>query len=69
WYAIVPENEVINLSISVEDAFKVIVSGGIVSPDSLVSLPRNSKSDRKLETLLEPQPLQRLQVEEEEPTS
>ena len=31
WYAIVPEEEVINLSISVEDAFKIVVSGGIVS--------------------------------------
>ncbi|MCW9680467.1 DUF502 domain-containing protein [Dolichospermum planctonicum UHCC 0167] len=33
WYAIVPEEEVINLSISVEDAFKIIVSGGIVAPN------------------------------------
>ncbi len=34
WYAIVPEEDVINLSMSIEDAFKVIVSGGIVSPTS-----------------------------------
>lgn len=34
WYAIVPEEEVINLSISVEDAFKIIVSGGIVAPST-----------------------------------
>lgn len=33
WYAIVPEEEVINLSMSVEDAFKIIVSGGIVAPN------------------------------------
>jgi uncharacterized membrane protein len=32
WYAVVPAREVVNLSMSVEDAFKVIVSGGIVSP-------------------------------------
>lgn len=34
WYAIVPENEVINLSISIEDAFKILISGGIVSPNT-----------------------------------
>ncbi|RCJ30050.1 hypothetical protein A6770_21400 [Nostoc minutum NIES-26] len=34
WYAIVPEDEVVNLSMSVEDAFKVVVSGGIVAPNT-----------------------------------
>ncbi|MCL2924114.1 MAG: hypothetical protein MGF17_05645, partial [Trichodesmium sp. MAG_R04] len=34
WYAIVPEKDVINVSLSVEDAFKVLISGGIVSPSS-----------------------------------
>lgn len=34
WYAVVPEEEVINLSISIEDAFKILISGGIVSPNS-----------------------------------
>jgi uncharacterized membrane protein len=33
WYAVVPEEEVINLDISIEDAFKVLISGGIVSPE------------------------------------
>jgi uncharacterized membrane protein len=32
WYAVVPAQDVVNLSMSVEDAFKVIISGGIVSP-------------------------------------
>lgn len=32
WYAIVPETEVINISMSIEDAFKVLISGGIVTP-------------------------------------
>ena len=32
WYALVPEDEVINLPISIEDAFKVLISGGIVKP-------------------------------------
>ena len=30
WYAIVPEADVVNLSIPIEDAFKVLISGGIV---------------------------------------
>jgi uncharacterized membrane protein len=41
WYAIVPEADVINVPISIEDAFKVLISGGIVSPDA-VSLPKKS---------------------------
>lgn len=45
WYAIVPENEVIDVSISIEDAFKVLISGGIVSPsdaDLPLSLPKKN---------------------------
>lgn len=34
WYAIVPEEDVIDLDLSIEDAFKVLISGGIVSPNS-----------------------------------
>jgi uncharacterized membrane protein len=34
WYAVVPEEDVINLSMSIEDAFKVVVSGGIVAPNT-----------------------------------
>ncbi|NBD18651.1 MAG: DUF502 domain-containing protein [Cyanobacteria bacterium] len=36
WYAMVPEEEVINLQISVEDAFKVLISAGIVSPTTTI---------------------------------
>lgn len=32
WFAIVPEKDVINLAISIEDAFKLLISGGIVGP-------------------------------------
>ena len=47
WYAVVPEDEVINLSMSIEDAFKVVISGGIVAPNTLInSLP---ESDLKIE--------------------
>lgn len=46
WYAIVPEEEAIDLAITIEDAFKVLISGGIVSPGSPpatvpVSLPKS----------------------------
>lgn len=37
WYAVVPESDVITLKMPIEDAFKVIVSGGIVSPDAMVA--------------------------------
>lgn len=39
WYAVVPETEVVNLAMSVEDAFKVVVSGGIVGPSLGSILP------------------------------
>ncbi len=32
WFAVVPEKDVINLAISIEDAFKLLISGGIVGP-------------------------------------
>jgi uncharacterized membrane protein len=35
WYAIVPESDVIQTSMSVENAFKILISGGIVDPESL----------------------------------
>lgn len=64
WYAVVPEDEVVDLGMSVEEAFKVIVSGGIVSPSPLTpaSLPRFP--ERQLETSLPESKLQVLPVEE-----
>jgi uncharacterized membrane protein len=49
WYAMVPENEVINLSISIEDAFKVLISAGIVHPTPSVpiSLEKSQKNKGK----------------------
>jgi uncharacterized membrane protein len=55
WYAIVAEDEVVDLAMSVEDAFKVIVSGGIVSPSSLMPIA--------LPPFKEPQQLQPLKDE------
>lgn len=33
WYSLVPEAEVIDIDLAVEDAFKLVISGGIVTPD------------------------------------
>jgi len=54
WYAIVPETEVINLAMSVEDAFKVIVSGGIVGPNLASAFPPGLPEGRSLESVREP---------------
>ncbi|OUL19858.1 DUF502 domain-containing protein [Nostoc sp. 106C] len=58
WYAIVPEDEVVNLSLSIEDAFKIVVSGGIVAPNtSLATLTVSQKEVPNLETKSEIIPL------------
>ncbi len=48
WYAIVAEDEVVDLPMSVEDAFKVIISGGIVSPSAIAPLALPPFQERKL---------------------
>ncbi len=61
WYAIVPEDEVVNLSMPIEDAFKVIISGGIVSPTaSSLSIPLQTPFSKK--QLEQPLPEMRRQV-------
>ena len=39
WYAVIPKKEAIDIDISIEDAFKVLISGGIVSPDPTPKTP------------------------------
>ena len=39
WYAVVPEQDVVDLTMSIEDAFKVIISGGIVNPGNMTTVP------------------------------
>jgi uncharacterized membrane protein len=65
WYAIVPEADVVNLSMSIEDAFKVIISGGIVNPSNSVSVTADSAEGKKLEPLLSEARYQPVPVEEE----
>ncbi|MBD1921439.1 DUF502 domain-containing protein [Microcoleus sp. FACHB-831] len=52
WYAVVPEDEVLNLSMSIEDAFKVVISGGIVSPNASVLMPVATAKDRQVKQLV-----------------
>ncbi len=47
WYAVVPEDEVVNLSMSIEDAFKIVVSGGIVSPNPSLVFPKQPTLEAK----------------------
>ncbi|MDJ0657937.1 MAG: DUF502 domain-containing protein [Crocosphaera sp.] len=44
WYAIIEADDVINLPISIEDAFKVLISGGIVSPNVPNPVPQLPQS-------------------------
>ncbi|MES1025280.1 DUF502 domain-containing protein [Gloeocapsa sp. BRSZ] len=51
WYAIVPEDEVITLKMSIEDAFKVVISGGIVASPPIQ--PLVAPKERTLESPLQ----------------
>ncbi len=46
WYAIIAADDVINLPISIEDAFKVLISGGIVSPNIPNPVPQLSQTKK-----------------------
>jgi uncharacterized membrane protein len=46
YYVLVPEKDLIVLEMSVEEAFKLIISGGLVSPNH--SLPLHSKEEASL---------------------
>ena len=48
WYAVVPEKDVVNLSMSIEEAFKILISGGIVSPSAALP-PLEIPIERKIE--------------------
>lgn len=48
WYTIVPESDVIELAMPIEDAFKVIISGGIVCPDAPTFAPLVTSSTKRV---------------------
>ncbi len=67
WYAVVPEDSVLNLAMSIEDAFKLVISGGIVSPEGVGSstslqLPMKRNFDSFVES---PLPVAALEQQEE----
>ncbi len=37
WYCLVPENETVEVFMPVEDAFRLIISGGIITPESFTA--------------------------------
>lgn len=45
WYAIVPQKDAIDVDISIEEAFKVLISGGIVSPETPNIKPTKPESE------------------------
>ncbi|KOR35770.1 MULTISPECIES: DUF502 domain-containing protein [Planktothricoides] len=65
WYAIVKEEEVLPIPISVEEAFKLIISGGIVSPSTPNLAIAESAKKIKLESLMPTSNISQIQTEEE----
>jgi uncharacterized membrane protein len=55
WYAVVPESSVRDINLSVEDAFRTIISAGIVSPDDRESTTSNRSFSSLLAQLRAPQ--------------
>ena len=69
WYAIIPQTEAIDIDISIEDAFKILISGGIVSPEIHTVKPKVSvsRSNKKvtIENTFASDPTGRISLEEE----
>jgi len=47
FYIMIPENDVIALDMSVEEAFTLIISGGIISPNNSKNNGKNNKNNKK----------------------
>jgi uncharacterized membrane protein len=45
WYAVVAEQDVMDLTMTIEDAFKVVISGGIVNPGNVAVAALNPNSN------------------------
>jgi len=65
WYSVVPEADVIDLSISIEDAFKVLISGGIVSPNEKSEVPIELPPYKKVKSPISGEKRQVFPLEEE----
>lgn len=54
WYAVVSEDDILNLSISVEEAFKVLLSGGIVGPNLAAEIPASRSRSPEISSEISP---------------
>jgi uncharacterized membrane protein len=69
WYAVVSEEDTIDVAISIEDAFKVLISGGIVTPDDFsasIALPNKTYRKMPIETFSNQENSKILPLEKEE---
>jgi uncharacterized membrane protein len=57
WYAVVPEQDVVDLQMSIEDAFKVVISGGIVNPGNVAAMALSANSAPIVETQISTIPI------------
>ncbi|MEN9240384.1 MAG: hypothetical protein Q6J68_06455, partial [Thermostichales cyanobacterium SZTDM-1c_bins_54] len=54
WYCLVPEQETVEVFMPVEDAFRLIISGGIITPESFVaSIQKRPYTPPNLQNLVE----------------
>jgi uncharacterized membrane protein len=54
WYAVVAERDVLDLAMSIEDAFKVVISGGIVNPGNLAVAALSQNLSPIVESVVDP---------------
>ena len=54
FYLVVPEESLFEVGITVEDAFKVIMSAGLVSPETIAVTKRRSASGASADSPVDP---------------
>jgi uncharacterized membrane protein len=64
WYAVVPEQDVVDLQMSIEDAFKVVISGGIVNPGNVAAMALSANSTPIVETQISTVPISVVSIED-----
>ena len=64
WYAVVPEKDVLDLAMSIEDAFKVVISGGIVNPGNVAVAALSQASDPIVSPMMSTLPAPMIDQEE-----
>jgi uncharacterized membrane protein len=64
WYAVVPEQDVVDLQMSIEDAFKVVISGGIVNPGNVAAMALSANSTPIVETQISTIPTSIVSIED-----